>query len=72
MIIFTWAITAASIVGTVANIYKKQWCFIIWLFTNAAWMIVDFVSGMYAQSALFAVYTGLAVWGLIQWGRKKD
>ena len=29
---WTWAVTAASIVGTVANIYKKRWCFIVWLF----------------------------------------
>jgi nicotinamide riboside transporter PnuC len=71
MIDFTWLITIASIVGTVANIYKRQWCFIIWLVTNSAWMIVDFCMGMYSQAALFAVYVGLAMWGLIQWRRKK-
>jgi nicotinamide riboside transporter PnuC len=68
--IFTWSLTAASIIGTVANIYKKQWCFIIWLFTNTTWMIVDFYKGIYAQSFLFLVYTLLAIWGLIQWTKK--
>lgn len=68
---FTWLITIASIVGTVANIYKKQWCFIIWLITNSAWIVIDFVSGMYSQAALFAVYVCLAVWGLIQWNRSR-
>jgi hypothetical protein len=67
---FTWLITIASIVGTVANIYKKQWCFAIWLVTNAAWMIVDFCAGMYPQAALFSVYVCLAVWGLVKWWKK--
>ncbi|MFA7175560.1 MAG: nicotinamide mononucleotide transporter [Kiritimatiellia bacterium] len=64
---WTWAVTAASIIGTVANIYKKQWCFLIWLVTNGIWMTVDFMAGMYAQAFLFAVYVALAVWGLIKW-----
>ena len=31
----TWIITVLSIVGVIANIYKRSWCFIIWaaLFT---------------------------------------
>jgi nicotinamide riboside transporter PnuC len=68
---WTWFVTIASIIGTIANIYKKRWCFIIWLFTNSLWMIVDFYQGLYAQSFLFAVYVCLAVWGLIQWRREK-
>jgi hypothetical protein len=67
MIDWTWLITAGAIGGTVANIYKKQWCFIVWLGTNSAWMIYDFNKGLYSQSFLFAVYVLLAVWGLIQW-----
>lgn len=68
---WTWLLALASIIGVIANIYKKQWCFAIWLFTNATWTLVDFMAGIYAQSALFAVYTGLAVWGLWKW-RKAD
>ena len=64
---YTWLITIASIIGTVANIYKKKWCFVIWLFTNLAWFIIDLRAGLYAQAFLFAVYFLLAVWGLYQW-----
>lgn len=71
MEIFTWSLTVASIIGTVANIYKKQWCFFIWLATNTSWMIFDFYKGIYAQAFLFSVYTGLAVWGIIQWRAEK-
>lgn len=67
---WTWAITAASIIGTVANIYKKRFCFIIWLFTNSAWLIIDLRAGLYAQAFLFGIYVLLAVWGLAQWGRE--
>jgi nicotinamide mononucleotide transporter len=64
---WTWLITAASIVGVVANIYKRRWCFIVWLFSNGIWCAIDFQAGLYAQSALFAIYFVLAIWGLIKW-----
>jgi len=63
----TWLITALALVGVVLNIKKNRLCFIVWLFTNSAWCIYDYSIGAYAQSALFAVYTCLAVWGLIEW-----
>ena len=36
---WTWGIAALSLVGTVANIKKRKWCFVIWLFTNGAWCL---------------------------------
>ena len=71
MIEWTWIITALSIIGVIANIYKKRWCFGVWIITNSVWMIVDYIHGIYAQSFLFAVYLVLAVWGYIKWGDKK-
>ncbi len=64
---WTWAITLASIGGTVANIYKQRWAFFIWLMTNSIWLIIDFRAGLYSQAFLFGVYVLLAVWGLYQW-----
>ena len=66
---FDWSIliTIASIIGTIANIYKKRWCFIIWLFTNGFWCIYDLTIGAYSQAILFAIYFGLAIHGLIKW-----
>ena len=62
-----WFITVWSLIGTVLNIKKKRICFYIWTITNAAWCIYDFYFGLYAQSGLFAVYTGLAIWGIFAW-----
>lgn len=71
MTVITWILTAASIVGVILNIRQHRGCFAIWLVTNGAWAVIDFRQGIYAQSALFAVYFILAAWGLIQWGRKR-
>ncbi len=67
---FTWLITLASLIGTVANIYKRRWCFIVWLFTNSFWCVYDIRIRAYPQAALMGVYALLAVWGLSQWGVK--
>ena len=72
IVMFDWSIliTIASIIGTIANIYKKRWCFIIWLFTNGFWCIYDISIGAYSQAILFAVYFMLAIHGSIKW--RKD
>ncbi len=64
---FTYLITIASLIGTIANIHKKRWCFAVWIVTNTAWFVVDFFAGLYAQSLLFAIYTLLAICGLTKW-----
>lgn len=62
-----WGVTIASIIGTVANIYKLPWCFVVWLVTNSLWTAYDLYIGATAQAALGAVYVGLAAWGIHQW-----
>lgn len=65
-----WGVTVASLVGTVANIYKRRWCFAVWFFTNCLWTVYDLSIQAWAQAALMAVYTALAVHGWFHWGRK--
>jgi hypothetical protein len=67
---FMWLVTIASLIGVVANIKKKQWCFLVWFFTNSTWCIYDFLIGAMAQSALFGVYVILAVYGLWEWRKQ--
>ncbi len=71
---WTIIITIASIIGTVANIYRKRWCFAVWLCTNAFWFAYDAYHGLWSQALLFAVYFGLSVHGLVKWTKeaKKD
>lgn len=67
-----WGVTLASLIGTLANVYRKRWCFWIWLVTNTAWSAYDWWIGAYSQSALMGVYAGLSVLGLIQWRKGKE
>ena len=62
-----WVVTIASIVGTIANIHGKRWGFAIWLLTNLSWAAYDAYLHAWAQSVLFLIYAGLAVWGLVKW-----
>jgi len=71
IVMITWIIMLLSLTGTWLNIKKKTACFVIWTFTNASWAIYDFSIGAYAQSALFTIYTGLALYGIYEW-RKSD
>lgn len=65
----TWALAAISLIGTVANLYHRRWCFWLWLGSNLGWCIIDWRAGIYAQASLHLVYAGLAVWGLRKWGK---
>ena len=62
-----WLVTGASLVGTVANIHWKRWCFAVWFVTNIIWTAYGWWSGAPAQAALGAAYVGLAVYGLYTW-----
>ena len=64
-----WVVTALAICGVILNIKKRRECFYVWAFTNAAWMAYDWWIGATAQSALFAVYLVLALWGIHEWRR---
>ena len=63
----TWLVTALSLIGVILNIKRSRWGFGVWTVTNSFWAVYDFQIGAYAQSALFAVYLGLALWGLWEW-----
>ena len=65
--ILTWFLTGLSVLGVILNIKRLRICFYIWAVTNASWAIIDFISGIPAQGALFVVYFALAIWGILEW-----
>lgn len=67
MHIIPYLVTFISIIGTVANSYKKSWCFYLWLFTNGFWCVYNVIYQSYAQSILYAVYFVLSIVGIVQW-----
>lgn len=67
----TWAITAVSLFGVIANIYKKPICYVLWTMTNAYWCGHNYMHSELQQAVLFAVYFVLSLWGLYTWGRHR-
>lgn len=63
------ALFAASVTGVILNIHHRKECFYIWFITNAGWVIVDAVHGIYLQSAQLAIYAALSLYGLAKWRR---
>ena len=71
MEIITWIISILALTGTILNANRNKYGFILWLITNMYWTVIDFKTGLYAQSALFFAYTILAIKGIITWSKKE-
>lgn len=67
MNIFKWCLAFLSIAGVVLNVLKNPIGFVIWMFTNASWAVIDFKAGIPQQGCLFVVYFVLSVWGFSVW-----
>lgn len=67
MTVLPYIVTAASIVGTVANSLQKRWCFYVWICTNTFWCVFNVINGSYAQALLYAFNFAMAILGLVKW-----
>ncbi len=68
--LITWSLTCLSILGAVLNIKKRRSGFAVYTVANTGWIVVDIYHGIYAQAALFVVFTCLSIWGWIEWGKR--
>lgn len=68
--IFIWCNTIVAIMGTILNARQVRFGFVIWMITNAIFVIFNFYMQIYQMAALFLVYFGLALYGWINWGKK--
>lgn len=69
--LLTWALTAMSITGVILNVKKNRMCFVIWVIANMGWITINILHEIYAQAFLFVIYTGLSVWGWIEWSKDR-
>ncbi len=70
MTIFLWLVMILSLIGTVLNVYKVRWCFLLWGIGNLTWAAIDFHKGIPQQGVLMLIYFGISIWGWISWGKK--
>ena len=67
--ILPWTFTGISIAGAVLNVKKKRISFLLYTVANIGWICINIYHGIYAQATLFLVFTGLSIWGWLEWGR---
>ena len=70
MTILTYIVTAATMIGTIANSLQKHWCFYVWAVTNTFCLIYNMTIGQYAQGLIYTLNLILSVVGLARWKRK--
>lgn len=68
--IFIWFNTIVAITGTILNARQVRFGFIVWMITNAVFVVFNIYMKIYPMAALFSVYFGLAFYGWINWGKK--
>lgn len=67
MFITSWIFVLCALYGTYLNSEQDRDGFYFWIVSNIAFTVINLETGMYAQAALFTVYTVLAVRGLMRW-----
>lgn len=70
--VILWGVTGLSIAGTVLNIRRVRFCFILWGTTNLFWVVRNFSIGETQQAELFLVYLGLSIWGWFSWSSRES
>lgn len=61
------ALTGFSLVGQYWMAKKYLQCWSLWVVVDVIYIGMFSLAGLYLTAALYAVFTGLAVWGWLQW-----
>jgi hypothetical protein len=69
--IWSWLLSALSIVGALLNALGKVFGFYLWIVADIGWIIVEIYLQQWAQVPMWAVYTVISIIGIIMWKRKK-
>lgn len=72
LIIYGWIVTAICLAGTVLNVKKIKFCFIIWTIGNILWLALDLYNSLYSRALLDIVQLILAIWGYLAWTKEKE
>ena len=60
---YCWIATAICIVGTVINVKRINWCFVLWAVGETMWICYDLRVANHSRAILDAVGLALAAWG---------
>lgn len=63
MSFYFWTATVVCLAGTVINVKRVNWCFVLWAVGETMWLCHDIGAEAYARAVLDFVGLALAVWG---------
>jgi len=72
LLVYGWIVTLICLVGTILNVKKIQFCFILWTIGNFLWLILDLYNKVYSRSLLDIIQLLLAIWGYIAWKKENN
>lgn len=62
-----WAVSLATVLGSVLNIKKLASCFVVWTICNVFWLVYDLVFAAYARALQDLINLATSVWGMVEW-----
>ena len=72
ILIYGWIVTTICLIGTVLNVKKIQFCFVLWTIGNFLWLILDLYNKVYSRSLLDIIQLVLAIWGYVAWKKEME
>ena len=63
-------LTAVSLFGNFLNCRRKRVCFLLWIFCNIGWAIIDIAAASYSRAILDIVQIAFSLYGYREWGIK--
>lgn len=71
MVVLASISVALGIAGTAMNAFKLRAGFILWLISNFIQIYIAQKTGVTPNMIMFSVYSGFAIFGYFNWGKKK-
>ncbi len=63
-------LTIISLTGNYLNCRKIRACFVVWIFCNIGWTVVDIINETYSRAVLDVVQIWFSGYGLVKWKDK--
>ena len=66
MTVYCWIATIICITGTVINVKRNNFCFLLWVIGDIMWVIYDVGQTLWSRTMLDLLGLGLAIWGVYE------
>lgn len=67
-----WSFSLFNIFGTILNVKRNYWSFVIWTLCNIFWLFYDIFSHQHARVFVDAINLTTSTWGIFEWYKNKN